>query len=52
MHASQSAGLSEGSRVRDGGLQEQWAYVKAGNIRGGVSVLIDTAVEKEMAPAK
>ena len=50
MHVGQSARLSEGSRVRDGGLQEQWAYVKAGSIGG--SVLIDTAVEKQMAPEK
>jgi hypothetical protein len=34
MHVSQSVGLSEGSRVRDGGLQEQWAFDKAASIRG------------------
>lgn len=52
MRVSQSVGLSEGSRVSDEGLQEQWAYVKAGSIGGGGSVLIVTAVENHMAPAK
>ncbi|GAB1288208.1 Calcium-activated chloride channel regulator 4A [Apodemus speciosus] len=45
MQVRQSAGLLEDSRVSDGGLQEQWAYVKAGSMGG--SSLIDTAVENQ-----